>query len=227
MLLLRWPTSLALTFVLLGPACVFAQRHAGGVPSTPLNSSAARILTSPTGPTVFGSPGSTRFPANNPSYTGYDYGTNLPNTSLPYYSASAGVYRPMAGAGDSDLSLRLNSPEDEELLRAFRPSTGGPPMPVYQPRSGTSLTEISTPTALPATVVVRLPADAQVWFDGNGTRSTGAERSFETPALAVGKTYRYDVKAHWLQEGKPTEVTRRVEVRPGERAVVDFLAPNP
>jgi uncharacterized protein (TIGR03000 family) len=129
----------------------------------------------------------------------------------------------MAGAGDSDPDLRLNTPEDENLLRAFRPQSGSPPQSVYQPHSENALVS-ATANDSTATVIVRVPTNAQVWFDDNATRSTGPERSFETPALTVGKTYRYDIKARWLQDGKPVDLTRHVDIRPGDRTVVDFLA---
>ncbi len=123
----------------------------------------------------------------------------------------------MAGAGDSDPDVRLNTPEDENLLRAFRPQSASS-LPVYQPSSSADVSTPTAPaTALPGTVVVRVPAAAQVWFDDSSTRSTGTERSFQTPTLTAGKTYRYDIKVRWLQDGKPVDVTRSAR-RPPWRA---------
>jgi uncharacterized protein (TIGR03000 family) len=215
----------ALAIILLSPLGVFAQRHSGGVPSTPVTGSISRILVSP--------------PAVNVTNVPLQHGSFAP-TSLntgPFYSAGVlqaayntprGVFQPMAGAGDTDPDVRQNTPEDENLLRAFRPQAGGPSPSVYQPQADKDLVAVSTPdNASTATVVVRVPANAQVWFDGNLTRSTGPERSFETPALTAGKTYRYDIKARWLRDGQPVDLTRSVDIRPGGRNVVDFLSPNP
>lgn len=229
MLLRRLPIPFALTFVLVTPLGVFAQRHTTsttpvGFPSTAAAGSTFRALVGP--PVVRVS--------NIPMDKGFTPSFLSPTASSQYpyggfqttYPVNRGVYVPMAGAGDSDASLRENTPEDEEILRAYRAQSASPTVPVYQPRPGADLST-STATGLTATVVVRVPTDARVWIDDNSTRSTGPERSFETPTLTAGKTYRYDIKARWLQDGKPVDVTRSVDVRPGERSVVDFLTPNP
>jgi uncharacterized protein (TIGR03000 family) len=46
------------------------------------------------------------------------------------------------------------------------------------------------------TVHIRLvvPDDAKVWFDNKETKQTGETRQFESPALAPGHQYVYDVK---------------------------------
>jgi uncharacterized protein (TIGR03000 family) len=229
MLLQRLRTPLALAFVLLGPLGVFAQRHTSapvpvGFPSTAVAGSTYRALIGPPVVNVSNIPMRGSIPANFPTNNLSQY----PNGGYPpFFPTGQGVYRPMAGAGDSDPDVRLNTPEDENLLRAFRPQSASS-LPVYQPSSSADVSTPTAPaTALPGTVVVRVPAAAQVWFDDSATRSTGTERSFQTPTLTAGKTYRYDVKVRWLQDGKPVDVTRSVDVRPGERTVVDFLAPNP
>jgi uncharacterized protein (TIGR03000 family) len=73
-----------------------------------------------------------------------------------------------------------------------------------------------------ASIRVRVPAGAELWFDGTKTRQSGAERSFRSPPLTPGKTYFYDVKARWTEGGKPVERTRTVDVRAGGRYTVDF-----
>jgi uncharacterized protein (TIGR03000 family) len=73
-----------------------------------------------------------------------------------------------------------------------------------------------------AVVDVRVPPDAQVSFDGEPTRQRGPNRVFSSPPLDPGKTYHYDVTARWTQDGRPVERKRRVDVRAGQRATVDF-----
>ncbi|HZY86783.1 MAG TPA: TIGR03000 domain-containing protein [Gemmataceae bacterium] len=73
-----------------------------------------------------------------------------------------------------------------------------------------------------AVIDVRVPADAQVWFDGDATQQRGGDRLFTSPALEPGKNYHYDVKVRWTQNGKPVERTRRVDVRAGQHTTVDF-----
>jgi uncharacterized protein (TIGR03000 family) len=78
-----------------------------------------------------------------------------------------------------------------------------------------------------ANVEVRVPANAEIWFDGVKTNQTGELRNFSTPPLEAGRNFSYEVRARWTEDGKPVERTRTVRVRAGERTVVDFLSPNP
>jgi uncharacterized protein (TIGR03000 family) len=79
----------------------------------------------------------------------------------------------------------------------------------------------SQPT--PATVEVRVPADAKVWFDGSPTTMTGDNRIFTSPPLEPGKTFHYEVKAQWMKDGKPVEKTHSIQVGAGKRSLVDFM----
>jgi len=74
-----------------------------------------------------------------------------------------------------------------------------------------------------AAVEVMVPADAELWFDGQKTNKTGRSRTFYTPPLERGKSYHYDVEARWTEDDKPVERMRRVHVTAGERVPVDFL----
>jgi uncharacterized protein (TIGR03000 family) len=74
---------------------------------------------------------------------------------------------------------------------------------------------------------VTLPADAVLWFDGEATDQTGAEREFTTPELDPGKTYTYELKARWTLGGRPVEQSLQVEVRPDKTTTVSFGATPP
>jgi uncharacterized protein (TIGR03000 family) len=77
-----------------------------------------------------------------------------------------------------------------------------------------------------AVLVVKLPAGATLTIGGHATKQTGAERTFESPPLAAGKTYYYELKSMWKESGQPRTVTRQVLVRAGQRSVVDLTAPE-
>jgi len=77
-------------------------------------------------------------------------------------------------------------------------------------------------TAEPAHVIVRLPADAQLTVHGVDCPLTSNTRTFDTPVLAPGQDYFYDLKAKVLREGQPVTQTRRVTFRAGERVTVSF-----
>jgi uncharacterized protein (TIGR03000 family) len=74
-----------------------------------------------------------------------------------------------------------------------------------------------------ATIDVRVPANAKVWFGDEATRQTGTMRRFASPALERNAVYTYTVKAMWEEDGKTVERTQTVEVRAGRVAVADFL----
>lgn len=70
-------------------------------------------------------------------------------------------------------------------------------------------------TSAPATIVVNLPADAKLSFDGNATNSTNANRRFNTPALQAGSDLSYTLTAEIVRDGKTLTATQLVTVRAG------------
>lgn len=84
--------------------------------------------------------------------------------------------------------------------------------------------ERATPAAggPPAEVIVHVPPDAVVWFDGVRMRQTGVERRFVTPPVAAGRRFGYDVRASWIVGGRAVEHQRHVSFRAGDRIVLDF-----
>jgi uncharacterized protein (TIGR03000 family) len=78
----------------------------------------------------------------------------------------------------------------------------------------------SVPT--PATIVVRLPADARLTFNGAATHATGERRSFVTPDLNPASTYSYALRAEMVRDGKTMIATREVTVRAGITSSVEL-----
>jgi uncharacterized protein (TIGR03000 family) len=76
-----------------------------------------------------------------------------------------------------------------------------------------------------ASVNVRLPADAEVWFDGRKMTISGVVRRFLTPPLEPGDRYSYEVIAQWEENGQTVTRTQRVTVTAG--ATVDVVFPAP
>jgi carbonic anhydrase len=73
------------------------------------------------------------------------------------------------------------------------------------------------------TITLRLPtAEARVWIDDKETTSRGVSRTFETPALAVGKEYSYQIKATWVDGGKEVIREKTVTFKGGEPATVEI-----
>jgi len=69
---------------------------------------------------------------------------------------------------------------------------------------------------------VRVPGNAQVWVEGEATRQSGPERDFVSPPLQPDKTYQYEIRARWMQDGKPVVRTKTVTVHANETKNVDF-----
>jgi uncharacterized protein (TIGR03000 family) len=72
-------------------------------------------------------------------------------------------------------------------------------------------------------VEVRVPANAQVWFDGTATKQQGTDREFKVPPLEPGQNYAYQIRARWTANGRPMDQTREVPIHAGEHVTVNFL----
>ncbi len=73
-----------------------------------------------------------------------------------------------------------------------------------------------------ARVIIEVPADAKVYVDGQLTRPGSNRRVFQTPELAPGRTYYYDVRAEVMRDGRVVSSNQRLIVRPGETATANF-----
>ena len=81
-------------------------------------------------------------------------------------------------------------------------------------------------TAQPATIIVSLPAEAELLVDGERTTSISAVRSFTTPPLEPGSSYFYTLKMNVQRDGRPVTVTKQVNVRAGQESRVTLTMPS-
>jgi len=77
-----------------------------------------------------------------------------------------------------------------------------------------------------ATVVVSLPADAKLFFDGKQTKTTSDRREFVSPELEPGLDYHYTIKAEIVRAGKTDTKTETVTVRAGKVSRISFEFPT-
>jgi uncharacterized protein (TIGR03000 family) len=76
-----------------------------------------------------------------------------------------------------------------------------------------------------AFIRVRVPASAEIWFEGDKTSQTGTERRFVSPALQPGRSFTYDIRARWTDaSGKVIDKTEHVKVEAGRLSTVDFAS---
>jgi uncharacterized protein (TIGR03000 family) len=80
-------------------------------------------------------------------------------------------------------------------------------------------------TEAPATIQVSLPANARLLVDGYVTTSTSAQRTFTTPALPMGQTFSYTLRAEVIRDGRTVVETQQVTVRGGQETSVPFNFP--
>jgi uncharacterized protein (TIGR03000 family) len=79
-----------------------------------------------------------------------------------------------------------------------------------------------------AHIEVKVPACAEVWFEGTKTRTTGPVRHYVSPPLTPGQDYSYDIRARWTDpDGKVEDLTRDVLVGAGGQVVVNFTDSAP
>jgi uncharacterized protein (TIGR03000 family) len=77
--------------------------------------------------------------------------------------------------------------------------------------------------ALKAKITVYgMPAEAEIFFDGEPTTQKGGQRDYFTPPLKVGTIYQYEVVARWQENGKEVKRSRQVSLTGGDAVSVDF-----
>jgi uncharacterized protein (TIGR03000 family) len=80
----------------------------------------------------------------------------------------------------------------------------------------------AAPSGTAVTVTVKVPAEAEVWFDGTKTNVKGTERRFTSPPLEAGWDYTYNIRAVWMESGRAFAETRKVIVHAGDNINVEF-----
>ncbi|PYK07898.1 MAG: hypothetical protein DME61_11520 [Verrucomicrobia bacterium] len=74
-----------------------------------------------------------------------------------------------------------------------------------------------------ATIVVTLPEDARLTFDGEATVSIGSSRLFITPPLKRGRDFHYALEARVMRNGKAETSSKQITVRAGEETRIGLL----
>jgi uncharacterized protein (TIGR03000 family) len=186
--------------------------------------------------------GATYYPAGTtvyPAGTQYEYRSG--------YAVPNGERRMDRRDADRSETERRNSDRSSDTERRT-PDTGRGPTPNLERAPGdTPPSAPKTPPATPdkpgatpdkpppearadspATIIVRLPADAQLRIDDQPTRSTSEQRTFLSPPLPAGRNFVYTLQADAVRNGAPVTVRKEVTVRAGEetRVTLDFSPPT-
>jgi uncharacterized protein (TIGR03000 family) len=110
----------------------------------------------------------------------------------------------------------------------YYPDIGFSTEPVYRSSYYAPIVQEETePVGEPASITLKVPADAEVWFNDTKTKQTGKERHFVTPPLVPGYTYEYQIWASWMDNGKLVTRTRDISLSPGQSIMVEIRGPAP
>jgi len=96
------------------------------------------------------------------------------------------------------------------------------PTPASPDGGGIPHTSIEPTTGDSGVLTVWVPYEAKVTINGLLTKSTGSKRHFVSYGLRPGYTYKYEVKAEIVHEGKIVTESQTVSLTAGERGGVAF-----
>jgi uncharacterized protein (TIGR03000 family) len=150
---------------------------------------------------------------------GHHYGYRRYGYGYPYYGSYYDSYpyygSDLYGSSYPDYSYDLGS---GAAYGSGDNGSSGDPGPSYAVTTETNGMRIDTGV----NITVRLPANAELWFDGTKTKSTGTVRKFQSPPLRSGLRYTYDLRARWKDNGRTVTQTRHITVSAGDQIAVRF-----
>jgi uncharacterized protein (TIGR03000 family) len=153
-----------------------------------------------------------------PGYGGYGYGNGWYS---PYGYANSGWYSPYVYDYDYGPNYGYDT-GDYYYPSGQQGYYGGD----YATNQGNMNQGMANQNPNAAHILLRVPGNAQVFFEGQPTTERGSVRAYVSPPLEPNKEYTYDVRAQWTQNGQQRNETRHVRVRAGARVQVDFMRPQ-
>jgi len=165
-----------------------------------------------------------------PPYYGFPLGTTNPtyyggiNSRTDYAYGRGSLYADMIGYR---MPINKYLPDRWPWFTSY-PYTGE----IYV-RSGPPLKRapVPVPAPNPAEAVgrfqVEVPADATVFIEDKPTTLIGSSRTFLSPPLQPGKTYLYDIRARWQENGQEMEQKQTISLQAGGQVNVRFPMAEP
>jgi uncharacterized protein (TIGR03000 family) len=144
-------------------------------------------------------------------YGGYGYGG---------YGYGAGYYAPLDATPVYNYQPYVPVPVEVPVpVPSYTPPM--PPAQVQTPGTGDK-----APADPIAHLQIKLPVNAELWIEGEKTKQTGDTREFTSPELTLGRTFVYEMKARWTEDGKEVVKTKRIPVQAGAWIGIDFTRPD-
>jgi len=120
----------------------------------------------------------------------------------------------------------INPPEKPVAPPAGIPSTTAPVLPdgggIIPPVPKPDHTSIEPMAGDGGILTVYVPNEAKVTINGLLTKSTGSKRHFVSYGLRHGYTYKYEIKAEVVREGKIVTEVQTISLTAGDRGGVAF-----
>lgn len=155
------------------------------------------------------------YPGRNISSPGFVYGWVGPFPASPRYKHYA-----VNTWAQPNVDLSTGRPGGEKDKEISKPTTSGDSKP---PTVETDAKK----TVGYLTLAVKVPdPKAEVFVDGVKTVQTGVDRTFSSPELEPGKSFKYEVAVRWIDRGVTCETKKIVIGSPGEMIPVDFTTPE-
>jgi uncharacterized protein (TIGR03000 family) len=152
-------------------------------------------------------------------YYGFGLGIGVGYPGYIPYGVPLGAYYPSTSVLETSPASSLGDPPPGLTAGSPPPAASADPSAAgaRQPKSDGT-----------ARLMLLVPVNAQVWFDGHLTSQTGTEREFVSPVLTPNKVYTYSVRVRYPKDdGRVSDDTRAIQVRANDRWVVDFTRPAP
>src|SRR5262249_4262815 len=93
-------------------------------------------------------------------------------------------------------------------------------IPAPKPKAPTEPATVSDVAEIDLTV----PGDAEVWFQGIRLKQTGSVRMLVTPPLKSGRSYSYEIRATYSDNGREVTTVRNLRVQAGDRLQALLIA---
>jgi uncharacterized protein (TIGR03000 family) len=74
----------------------------------------------------------------------------------------------------------------------------------------------------PARVTIVLPVDAKLIVENVAFPAGASKRTYETPALEMGRSYSYTMRAEVMRDGRLQKQVKRVDIEAGQEVTVEF-----
>jgi uncharacterized protein (TIGR03000 family) len=92
-------------------------------------------------------------------------------------------------------------------------------------KNKTGFKETMNPTR--AKLLIKLPANAKLFIDDMPVKTALGVQLLDTPALEPDKVYFYTVRIEVMRDSQPLSETRRILIRAGQVARLEFKEPEP